>query len=154
VTRPLIVGEAPGPHTDPDVPLEGRAARRLAALAGLEEEELRRRARIVNVLPRWPGSAGKGSRFDHREAAGPAEEVIRRHARRGQRILVLGWRAARALDPVFYGLRRQPILELEPHHVGPVPVRVAIVPHPSGISHWWNDPANVERASEFLRGVL
>ena len=29
---------------------------------------------------------------------------------------------------------------------------VAVVPHPSGVSRWWNDPANERRARRFLRG--
>lgn len=27
-------------------------------------------------------------------------------------------------------------------------------PHPSGASQYWNDPANVDRASQFLRRLL
>lgn len=175
MTRPLIVGEAPGPRTDPSVPLDGRTGRRLAELAGISEEELRRRARIVNVLPRWPGPAGKGSAFDPRAAALPAAEAVRLHARAGSLVLVLGWRAARALNGVLYGVHRQEYLVPERHYLGDVSVqvavvpdpmrmpgprsrrravRVAVVPHPSGINRWWNDPANVEAARSFLREAL
>lgn len=30
-------------------------------------------------------------------------------------------------------------------------LRVAVVPHPSGVNRWWNEPANVEAAGRFLR---
>jgi hypothetical protein len=31
---------------------------------------------------------------------------------------------------------------------------VAILPHPSGVNHWYNDPRNVARARRFLRSAL
>lgn len=31
---------------------------------------------------------------------------------------------------------------------------VAFHPHPSGLSRWWNDPRNIERAKEFWDEVL
>jgi hypothetical protein len=30
---------------------------------------------------------------------------------------------------------------------------LAVAPHPSGISHWWNEPANVRRAKRFWRAL-
>jgi len=31
---------------------------------------------------------------------------------------------------------------------------VVVIPHPSGISHWWNDPEHVSEARDFLRSVI
>lgn len=31
---------------------------------------------------------------------------------------------------------------------------VAVIPHPSGISHWWNAPANRKKAARFMRGAI
>lgn len=31
---------------------------------------------------------------------------------------------------------------------------VLVFPHPSGISHFWNVPSNMERAARAIRGVL
>jgi hypothetical protein len=31
---------------------------------------------------------------------------------------------------------------------------ITVIPHPSGISHWWNDPQNVRRARAYLRAVI
>lgn len=171
MTRPLIVGEAPGPRTDPAVPLDGRAARRIAALAGIDVPTLRRRARIRNILPAWPGPAGKGSEFRHgsSEAVDGAARLVDLEARRGQLVIVLGRRAARALAPTWHGLHRVPFLEVErrlavrryastvegpPWRYQAIPVRVVVLPHPSGVNHWWNDPANVDAAGSLLREAL
>jgi hypothetical protein len=31
---------------------------------------------------------------------------------------------------------------------------VAVIPHPSGVNHWWNDPANRRRFAEFAKRTL
>lgn len=33
-------------------------------------------------------------------------------------------------------------------------VRYYIIPHPSGLSRWWNDPKNVKRFETFLRNLV
>jgi hypothetical protein len=130
------VGQAPGRRNGRGAPFEGPCARRLAGLAGLEERELRRRVRLVNLLGRWPGpSASKGDAFP----IARAREAARRFPLRG-RVLLAGRGVARAfgVDAPF----------LEWVELGRA--RVAVFPHPSGVSHWWNDPANARRAAEFL----
>lgn len=34
------------------------------------------------------------------------------------------------------------------------PFRWAMLPHPSGVNRWWNEPENREAAREFLRQLL
>lgn len=122
-----IVGQAPGRTRGEREALEGPCGDRFARLAGLGGVgELRARARLVNLLGEWPGRAGKGDAF----LAGE--------------VLLLGRGVARAfrVDSPFLEWRR----------VGGAVV--AVVPHPSGVSRWWNCPENRARASAFLRGAL
>jgi uracil-DNA glycosylase len=59
--RPIIVGQAPGPNTDPLEPLSGRSGARLAELCGITHPEFLARFDRRNLLPKFPGrSGGKG----------------------------------------------------------------------------------------------
>lgn len=92
----------------------------------------------VNLLGRWPGSAGKGSRFprcDHTLASIAG----------GRRALLLGRRVAASV-----GCGRVPYLRW----VDVGGVEAAVVPHPSGVNRWWNDPANREAARLFFEDAL
>lgn len=97
------------------------------------------RAELVNLLRRWPGDQGKGDAFPiarARRAAGkfkPAGVV-----------LLAGKRVAEA-----FGERRAYFEWFDLRGA-----RAAVIPHPSGISHWWNEPANVARAAAFMRRAL
>ena len=61
-TRPLLIGQAPGPNTDPGVPLSGASGRRLAALCGLGLDEFLALFDRANLLPEFPGKLGKGEK--------------------------------------------------------------------------------------------
>lgn len=124
-----VVGQAPGPNTDPAEPLSGASGRRLAALCGSAFPFER-----VNVLDAWPGRCGKGDAFPK-----PVRSPLVRSLAAGgadHRVVLLG----RSVASLF-GLAAVPWFEWRG--------RFVVVPHPSGISHWWNDPANVERARRF-----
>ncbi len=105
----------------------------------MDEGELRRLARLVNLLGDWPGAAGKGDAFPMREAKARASRMRLRGT-----VLFCGRGVASA-----FGVD-EPYFEWFPLRGS----RVAIIPHPSGISHWWSDPANVARAGAFLSGLL
>jgi len=141
--RPLLVGEAPNRTGDARRPLDGRVGARLAGFAGLDVAAYRRRFARVNVLGAWPGaSGGKGAAFYHDVAAREATRLRRRF--RGRRtVVLLGQRVARA-----FGVR--PDYFVERRVAG---ARVFVVPHPSGIVRWYNDPANVARMRRFMRAV-
>lgn len=130
--RVLVVGEAPG--RTPGPPLGGRCGKRLRALAPAL------RFRAVNVLDRWPGSAGKGSKFPRRTAEARLGRVI--SASRGVSIVLLAGRRVSGL----FGLGRAPYLKV----VRDGRRRTAVVPHPSGVNRWWNDHGNVRRARRFF----
>lgn len=134
--RPIIVGEAPPRGGEGRPAFSGYAGRRLAALAGVAE--LSDAFDAVNILDEWPGPQGKGSAFPDALAARAAMRL--RGLLEGRLVIVAGRRAARAL-----GLRAG---YLEPVDAGWC--AAAVLPHPSGVNRWWNDPANRRRASAFL----
>lgn len=120
--------------------MDGPSGRRLERLLGIEEGQLHRAARVVNLIPWWPGpsASGKGDRFPSSSARLAASRVRLRGT-----VLLAGRGVARA-----FGVRA-PFFEWA--RVGPA--RVAVIPHPSGVSRWWNEPANLERAERFMRAI-
>jgi hypothetical protein len=132
----VIVGLEPGDHPteeplDPAYPSGGRLAKLLGWTAG----EFRDRADRVNL---WPGRGSPPLR----DAAAGANLAP---ALRGWRVVALGGRAAKALR-VSGGLFEW--------GVGPFGFVAARMPHPSGLSRWWNAPMASREASSFLRGAV
>lgn len=140
MTRPLLVGEAPGP-TGGGPPLGGRAGRLLDRMAGRAFVDACDR---VNLLDAWPGHAGKASAFPAAEAreAAAALLAVDRH-----RVLLLaGKRVAGA-----FGLRRPEFLCWYPLAGGRL---AGVVAHPSGVNRWLNVPLHRELTGRFLVQAL
>lgn len=94
----------------------------------------------MNLLAEFPGKSGKGDAFPIALARARAARM-----RLGGEVVLLGRHVARA-----FGAQGAPFLEW-------FDLRgawAAVVPHPSGVNHWWNDPANTNRAAVFLAGLL
>lgn len=130
-----MIGQAPG-RGPPTAPLAGRAGQKLADLHGVPHAEFMATRRVINLLDKWPGKAGKGDAF-------PLAEAKRRTAlfdlRQWDRVLFLGKNVARAFS------FRVPFLEWRP--LGGA--LCAVVPHTSGVNRWWNDPQNEAAARRF-----
>lgn len=60
-------------------------------------------------------------------------------------MLLAGKRVASA-----FGLDEEYLADPVAFPIGGRPVAVHVVPHPSGVNRWWNEPANRERARAFL----
>lgn len=99
----------------------------------------------MNLLPEWPGSSGKGSLFPLVEAAEAAASLERSpELARSSVVLLCGKRVAAAFGEERRGY-------FEPFaRCGRV---WAVVPHPSGVNMWWNEPENREEWRRFLTGV-
>lgn len=135
VRRATIVGEAP-PRSGGG-PFEGDAGRRLRRAVRRDLAD----CRLVNLLNAWPGPDGaKGDAFPVDEA----RLAARRVRFNTPVVLLAGHRVARA-----FGLR---VGYLEWTTLRGR--RAAVLPHPSGINRWWNDPRNRRRASRFIREAL
>lgn len=136
--RPLIVGEDYGHsetryHID-RYALTGMSGKRLSELSGLTLIEFARRFERTNVVLRpelWE--------YPLIVSANVAELMERMHERK---TLLLGTRVAAAFKSL-----EVPLFEWTTRWTD---VTVARIPHPSGRSRWWNEPANVERARVFM----
>lgn len=138
--RPLLIGQAPSRGSDPALPLSGRSGGRLAALCGVDASDLRRRFDLLNLLDRWPGKDGKRDAFPVDAARRRAIDLLLSGRMFGRRVVMLGGAVA-----LTFGIRRYDYLRWSANET----LTLAVAPHPSGVSRWWNDEANVEIARAF-----
>lgn len=153
--KPLIIGEAPSKNEDVPQPIAGRVGRRLAECAGLTMEEFLAHFDRVNLLKDRQDTDDHGFTFDHARASLEAYK-LREKFTRDQIVLLLGWRVARAFSvPKRWHGRNGLAVSLEyfvQYNIGDTEAR--IVPHPSGVNRWWNDPANYKQACEFMQNIV
>lgn len=145
--RPLLVGQAPSARHAPGArAFEGKGSgARLELAAGLRAGTLHESFDAVNLLPEYPGKAGrgKGDAFDPYEARRRVFNLAPRLLPSAV-VLLCGRAVARAFgvaDDYFVWTRFGCFV-------------VAVIPHPSGVNRWWNCPRNRARAARFLRAVL
>ena len=131
--------------------MSGRSGARLARLAGLST--LADAFELWNVLDRFPGAEARGDAFPLAEA----REAIRasESALRGRRVVLLGGSVAAAVRwrgaPLEWGVIEKTAWTPERGLELVARYDVALLPHPSGLNHWWNDPENEAAASRFLK---
>lgn len=135
----LFVGQGPSKDGDPYQPLEGDLAKRIGFL--LRTEDFAETFARINLNSEWIGKVkgdGKGDVFDVAEGRTSAKVLLR-----GSWIgyVLLGKRVADCFD-----VRGEP---LDTIHHGVK--SFFLLPHPSGINRWWNDPENILQASDKLR---
>ena len=130
--RLVLIGQAPGPRSGPR-PFDGRSGDRLATYMGMDGRlDLFARMECLNLLRSYPGSTGgKGDRFPRSRAMTAARRLLGRLE--GCSVLLAGKNVAAAFRV------RSDYLAWEDHVAGG---RFAVIPHPSGVNHWWNDEAN------------
>lgn len=127
--------------------------------------------RHVNLLECYPGIQEHGSRFPREEGRLAAlflvEGLVHPDPSPGWRrrfASTTSSRQAPASKPSFlllagkrvagaFGIRRVDYLD-EAHYVGVTGLPAVVVPHPSGVNRWWNDPANRERLACYLRSLV
>lgn len=138
MSKIILVGQALNQRGRAKEPLDGAAGRRLAALAGLDHHLFMARFERVNLLEQGE----PGAQFDVRAARDVADDLRQRW--RGRKAVLLGRGVAAAFRLVPDDYEWFKPLEIPPG------VEAAVMPHPSGISHWWNDPANVQAARDYM----
>lgn len=140
---PLLIGEAPSRTSDPDRPFSGRSGARLAKLLDRPLDEV---FELRNVFGQWPGPAGatgKGTAWDRVGARDRARIIGDRLD--GRTVVLVGRRVAAAFEYPSW-----PYLVWGDDVRG---FRFSVVPHPSGIVRFWNDPDATARAAAFLRAA-
>ena len=143
--KPLIVGEAPGKGGDPTKPIEGRIGARLADCCDLTMAEFLATFDRVNLLQVQPQDGGKGATFNVQEARRVAYSMTQHSDWPGRLALILGKRAGAAFGFVQVDYFQKMAL------YGAI---VYVVPHPSGLNRWWNDPENELQMMRFMRELI
>ena len=139
VTRKIVlIGQAPSRTGDPSRPL---ASNKLAALCGLTKKEYLRKFRRLNIFDAWPGKNGKGDAFPLAQARIRAAQLVKNLMH--ERVVFVGIKTAEAFSFEFAPLKWQRFNN----------GAAAILPHPSGVNRWWNDPGNRKMASRFMRAI-
>lgn len=166
--RGLLVGQAPPKPREalPEgyLPLQGLPERRLARLAGLASvAELWSMFDRVDLLGWYPGPKDRkeyhlpslgyqkhnwdGHRFPMREARLAAGRLMAfgRLAYTYRVVVLCGRKVA---DAFGLKLHQVPWTDLADG------VRYLVLPHPSGVSHYWNDELNWHRAAGIFRAAM
>jgi len=145
LSRFVLVGQAPAKSTPAGSPplLVGPTPKRLMELGGLELREYVFLFDRRNVLDRWTGKQGNGDSFPLAEARKKAalasmSDLVDRD------IVFLGKSVAGA-----FGRGDVPYFERSKFGWGTKGSAVTF-PHPSGVSHWWNEPSNHLKAKMFM----
>ena len=132
----LFVGEAPASLDA--APLTGDTGRRLSSLLGVED--VRSVAAAVNLYGR-PTERGDWDETTARNAWSSLDVYSYRY------VVLLGRRVQAAAG--FPGRE-----QLTVHEIPGSKQRAVLVPHPSGLNRFYNDPDNRRRAAELLRRVI
>lgn len=153
----IFVGEAPSREGEklPDrvgaFDPRTRSGKRLANLLGVES--VPESFACVNVYDRWPGRTAKGDDFPAGLARKNADALMRSLPNSATLILV-GRRVASAfglVDPTYFEWRDEYVTTDGPQtHGTRRRRRLAVIPHPSAVNRWWNDPRNAAAAARFL----
>ena len=155
--RILFVGQAPSKATDGKPAFTGICGRRLASLMGLTQERMLLDHDFVNVLDRYPGTGGsshpRGDAWPLSEARKAASLLWPTFA--GRKVVLVGKNvrdAFKRTDEFF--VWSDAIHSLASRHVLTDKAWIVVVPHPSGVSHWWNDSTNLLAAKFFFRSLI
>ena len=136
--RVLAIGEAPSRRNPDGVPLASLLDR--IGESTLRQHVVELHGMNLFKLPQPP--AGKGSRFpmdEARERATDLLPMLRRRGRHYDQLWLVGKRVAKAfgLGGQEYFVKAMSLCEVR------IFCSVVVVPHPSGVNHFWNDRAKV-----------
>ena len=143
-----FIGQAPGRHGQKA--LEGRSGSRLCKLAGLPHDKLFMLFDRRNVFRHFPGRKSdffdlKGDFFDVRSARKEAKNI---DVTAYRLVVFLGLNVAKAFNVRNGCLFKELRFGEEKNTVG------VILPHPSGVSHFWNTKENRRVAAFHLRRMM
>lgn len=158
MTRTVLIGQAPGPNTDPNLPLfflpKTSAGGRLLNMTGLGHLEYMKQFERMNLLYEFPGQHKRDDKFPLPLARAAAMAMAPLLS--GRDVILVGRNVANAFG-----------VKLEFHEWGDILVRrpcpvtkdrgraqIAVVPHPSGRNHWYNKPGNREVSAAFWKNYI
>lgn len=147
--KPILLGQAPARSGD-GRPFSGASGRKLCALTGLEYyDELAEAFDLRNLVTevQMRKARSKGDLFPKATAR---ENWDKMKYRLPMDFVLLC--AGRQVASIV-GVGKEPFFSRTVRVFSVVGI-VYVIPHPSGISHWWNDPQNVREAQAFLKRVI
>jgi hypothetical protein len=147
--KPLLVGQAPARSGDGRA-FTGASGKRLCSLLEIESyDDLAHLLDMTNLIPEiQPKIQGrKGDSFDRALARRAAMRIFTHAISEGRSTVIL---AGKGVGNIF--LPDTNIEYFAPYDRSSL--RCWVIPHPSGINHFWNDPTNVKKASRILRAIV
>jgi uracil-DNA glycosylase len=155
--RVVLIGQAPGPNTNPEAPLfpapRTSAGGRLMEFLGLSTGEYLERFDRYNLLQKFPGKdAGGEDKFSMRQArlcAGAIKPFLHKRC-----VVFVGRAVAEAFGypkcrlEFFEWAAHRPVHGSNQHFV------CSAIPHPSGRNHFYNDPENKLKLKTFFEQSL
>jgi uracil-DNA glycosylase len=143
--KPILIGQAPGPKTDPTKPLDPNTetGRRLVKLTGLEPVTFGYAFDLANLLHEFPGKCREGvpDRFPLCNAYVAAAAV--KPFLRSRTVVCLGRGVAQSFG--YSDKSRFHEWFVDPQYN----FKVAIVPHTSGRNRWYQKPENAQESVAF-----
>lgn len=133
----IFVGQGPGKDAAPYCPLEGHNAVRLGRLLDISASDFILDFARINLNSEWIGKAGKGDVFDAAEGRRAAAVLLQGS---WSHYVLLGKNVAKCFDVKDEFLST--ICHGRKHFF--------VLPHPSGINRWWNEPKNIASAEQEL----
>jgi uracil-DNA glycosylase len=144
-----FVGQAPSRETEGKPPFVGKCGKFLAELLGTTQQQMLLDHDFVNVLDYYPGRGVGGDKFPRIEARNAAKHKL--ELIRGRIVILLGNNVARAFGAKSFEYGEWYMIKDDD---GKVAVdRMSVIPHPSGINRYYNDPLNRAGVSQFLKGL-
>lgn len=156
--RIVLIGQAPGPNTDPDLPLfpvpKTSAGGRLVQIAGITKGQYLATFERINVLRYFPGKWQNGDRFPLQEARVAADAIAPLLA--GRRVVLVGQNVALAFSirQDFFVWSTHQVRRRCPVTRDPGLAEFAVIPHPSGRNFWYNAAARRAEARAFFDRLL
>lgn len=146
--KPLLIGQAPGPNTDPRLPLyplpRTSTGGRLADFMGLTTHQYLRTFDRCNVLQEFPGKVKRDDKFPLREARIAANAMAPLLV--GRQIICVGRNVGSS-----FGWSDLPFHTTVVTSDG---TEWTVVPHASGRNHWYNKEENRMAARAFWAEFL
>lgn len=141
--KPLIIGEAPSKNEETPRPIEGRIGKRLANYAGISLYDFLAMFDRTNLLHVRQDTKEKGFEFDL-PSARIAAATIMKALNDDDLVLLLGGRVAEAFGVHDNYFAKVKLGRAEAY----------ILPHPSGVNRWHNDPENKAKMTAFMRKIV
>jgi uracil-DNA glycosylase len=148
--RVVLIGQAPGPNTNPDAALYPQprtsAGGRLCEFFGMTQEAYLQHFTRMNLLYAFPGRDKRDDKFPTQAARHTASSI--RPLLEGATVIMVGRKVAEAFG---YSEKTLNFFEWKTDALGRF--QFACIPHPSGRNFIWKDKRNILKCREFLATV-